>query len=166
MLRPLVKRHPKHPNARFLLGRAAFEAARRSGRKDEAREALLDEAIAAYRYMLVDRPELVRVRLELARSFFVKRKDRLAREHFERVLAGKPHPAVAANVRRFLRTIRARKRWSLYAGAGLAPDTNVGRSSGDRVITCGACRSGAAKNRCRARESACRCGPAGNTSIR
>ena len=36
------------------------------------------------------RPGLVRVRLELARAFFLKGEDSLARSHFERVLAGKP----------------------------------------------------------------------------
>ena len=39
-------------------------------------------AIAAFRAMLVRRPELVRVRLELARAFFLKEEDRLAERHF------------------------------------------------------------------------------------
>lgn len=134
LLRRLVARHPEHPNARFLRGRAAFGAARKPGLEEEAREALLDEAVASFRFMLIDRPGLVRVRLELARTFFHKREDSLARENFERVLAGRPHPAVAANVRRFLGAIRARKRWNLHAGAALAPDTNIGRRSGERIV--------------------------------
>ena len=134
LLRRLVGQYPEHPNARFLLGLAARGAARKPGLEKEAREALLDEAAAAFRFMLIDRPGLVRVRLELARTFFHKREDSLAREHFERVLAGRPHPAVAANVHRFLGAMRARKRWSLYAGAAMAPDTNVGRRSGERII--------------------------------
>lgn len=134
LLRGLVARHPEHSNARFLFGMAARGAASKPGRETGSREALLDEAVAAFRFMLIDRPGLVRVRLELARTFFHKREDSLAREHFERVLAGRPHPAVAANVHRFLRAIRARKRWGLYAGAALAPDTNIGRSSGERTV--------------------------------
>ncbi len=134
LLRPLVERHPEHPNARFLRGLAALGAARKPELEKEMREALLDEAVASFRFMLIDRPGLVRVRLELARTFFHKREDSLAREHFERVLAGRPHPAVAANVRRFLRVIRARKRWSLHVGAALAPDSNIGRRSDERTI--------------------------------
>ena len=137
VLRRLVGQYPEHPNARFLLGLAALGAARKPGIEETAREALLDEAVGAFRFLLVDRPGLVRVRLELARAFFLKRQDSLAREHFERVLAGKPDPVVAANVHRFLGAIRARKRWSLYAGAALAPDTNIGRGSDERTIYLG-----------------------------
>ena len=100
----------------------------------ERRDELLDKAIAAFRRMLVDRPELVRVRLELARAFFLKGEDTLARRHFERVLAGKPPAGVALNVNRFLAEIRARKRWTLRVGMALAPDTNLGGSSGDDII--------------------------------
>ena len=55
---------------------------------DEAREKLYDKAIAAFRMILVNRPELIRVRLELARTFFLRGRDGLARRHFELVLAG------------------------------------------------------------------------------
>ena len=84
--------------------------------------------------MLVDRPGLVRVRLELARAFFLKGENDLSRKHFEHVLAGSPPGAVAANVRRFLSEIRARRRWSLRAGFALAPDTNIGGTSAERII--------------------------------
>ena len=84
--------------------------------------------------MLVRRPELVRVRLELARAFFLKGEDRLARRHFEQVLAGKPPAGVVLNVNRFLNTIRARKRWSLRVGASVLPDTNIGAGSDERTI--------------------------------
>ena len=95
---------------------------------------MLDEAIAALRTMLVDRPDLVRVRLELARAFFLKGDDGLARRRFEQVLAGDPPPAVAANVNRFLSEIRARRRWSLSVGFALAPDSNIGAASDERII--------------------------------
>ena len=84
--------------------------------------------------MLIREPGLVRVRLELARAFFLKGEDGLSRRHFEHVLAGKPPPAVAANVRGFLFEIRARRRWSTHAGFALAPDTNIGGASDERVI--------------------------------
>ena len=84
--------------------------------------------------MLIRRPELVRVRLELARAFFLKEEDKLARRYFEHVLAGKLPAAVALNVNRFLKIMRARKRWSLRLGAAFLPDTNVGASSDARTI--------------------------------
>ena len=134
MLRPLARRHPEHTNIRFLLGLAAIEAARIPGVAEADREALLDEAIASLRAILVDRPGLVRVRLELARAFFYKEEDSLARRHFERVLAGDVPDAVKANVQRFLSQIRARRRWTAYLGGALVPDTNIGGASGDETI--------------------------------
>ena len=134
VLRPLLEGDTVAADALFFFGLAAVETSRRTTDDDAEREALLDEAIEAFRAMLVNRPELVRVRLELARAFFLKGEDRLARRHFERVLAGDPPPAVTGNVRRFLAEIRARRRWSLYVGAALAPDTNIGAASSERTI--------------------------------
>ena len=94
----------------------------------------LEAAAEGFHAILVERPELVRVRLELARTFFLKGEDRLARRHFEAVLAGNPPAPVVANVRRFLAEIRARRRWELHAGFALAPDTNIGASSDERII--------------------------------
>ena len=125
--------HPDRVDILFLTGMAAIGAA--EAREDEAeREALLDGAIAALRDILIDHPELTRVRLELARAFFLKEEDDLAREHFERVLAGGPHPVVAANINRFLAAMQGRKRWTYRAGASLAPDSNLGATSEEEVI--------------------------------
>ena len=134
VLRPLARGRTVHANVGFLLGLAAVEASQRPGLRDAEREALLDEAIAVLHAMLVARPELERVRLELARAFFLKGDDRLAKQNFEQVLAGKPPPNVALNVNRFLAQIRARRRWDLHAGFALAPDTNIGASSDERII--------------------------------
>lgn len=117
----------------FLTGLAAVGAA--EAREDEdARTALLDEAIQAFRAILVDSPDLVRVRLELARAFFLKEDDDLARGHFERVLAGGVRQEVAATVQGFLAAIRARKRWTAYVGAALAPDSNIGAASDEEEV--------------------------------
>ena len=86
------------------------------------------------RRLLVNEPGLVRVRLELARAFFLKGEDTLATRHFEQVLAGKPPAPVVLNVNRFLAQMRARKRWSVRVGVALAPDGNVGASSRERTI--------------------------------
>ncbi len=125
LLRPLAAGGEAPAEALFQIGLAAIGAAQRPGLAETARDALLDEAIAALRPMLVARPELLRVRLELARAFFLKQEDSLARRHFEQVLAGHPPPAVAQNVRRFLAVMRARKRWTVRVGAALAPDSNL-----------------------------------------
>ena len=133
LLRTLNRDHPDRTEILFLTGLAAMGAA--EAREDEAeREVLLDGAIAALRTILIDRPELVRVRLELARAFFLKEEDDLARAHFERVLAGRPAPPVVANIRRILLQIRERKRWSFRAGAAVASDSNIGAASEAEII--------------------------------
>ena len=134
VLRPLASQRPALPDALFLTGLAGIEASGQPGMPQETRDALLDEAIAALRTMLVRNPGLVRVRLELARAFFLKGEDGLATRHFEQVLAGEPPAAVVLNVNRFLSLIRARKRWSIRVGAALAPDSNIGAGSGERII--------------------------------
>ena len=133
-LRPLLEQERIEPNALFLYGLASLEASQRPGRPDEEREVLLDEAIAAFHVMLVQAPGLVRVRLELARAFYLKGEDELARRHFEAVLAGGVPDAVAANVNLFLNEIRSRGRWSFNAGFALAPDSNIGAGSEERTI--------------------------------
>ena len=134
ILRPLAQGGAVEANVLFLIGLAATGASQQPDLAGDEREALLDEAIASLRAMLVDRPDLVRVRLELARAFFLKGENDLSRKHFEHVLAGSPPGPVAANVRRFLSEIRARRRWSLRAGFALAPDTNIGGTSAERII--------------------------------
>ena len=134
MLQPAVAAKPSDLTLLFLVGQAGIVAASRKGLDGKSRDAFLDAAIAALRRMLTLRPGLVRARLELARAFFLKGEDALARQHFERVLAGKPPPAVVANVGRYLGAIRARKRWSAYFGFAAAPDTNVGAASGADTI--------------------------------
>ena len=116
----------------FRDGMAAIEEAQRA--EGDRLDELLDDAIASFREMLVADPKLVRVHLELAHAFFLKGEDRLAKRHFEQVLAGDVPQPVAYNVRRFLSQIRARRRWDLHAGFALAPDTNIGAGSDERII--------------------------------
>lgn len=134
VLRPLAKRRRVEANVLFLLGVSAVQASQQPEVSEEAREALLDEAVAVLRRMLIDRPDLVRVRLELARAFFYQGKNSLAREHFERVFSGAVPPPVVANVQRFLAEIRARRRWRFYLGAALAPNSNIGAASEEEII--------------------------------
>ena len=130
----------------------------------EARQALYDQAIVVFRAVLINRPELIRVRLELARTFFLKGQDGLARRHFELVLAGGVPPPAAANIHRFLSVMRARKRWSGYFGAAFAPDSNLNAASESETIylELGApgCPSGARGISAPNRAWALRCGAA------
>ena len=137
ILNPLAQDHPDHPrrtDVLFLLGFSATQASQQPDFPEERRELLLDLAIASFRVILINRPELVRVRLELARAFFLKGEDSLSQHHFERVLAGEPPDPVVANVRQFLNQIRARRRWGMHLGAALAPDTNIGGASDEGII--------------------------------
>ena len=95
ILRPLARGREVDGSVLFQIGLAATGASQQSGLADDQRRALLDEAIGAFRTMLIDRPGLVRVRLELALAFFLKGENDLSRRHFEHVLAGNP-PAPAA----------------------------------------------------------------------
>ena len=134
VLRPLAGKSGVEAGVRFHLGLAAMAASRRPGLSGTKRDALLDEAIAALHAMLVDRPGLVRVRLELARALFLKGEDDLAKRHFEMALAGNPPAGAALNAGRFLAQIRARKRWSTHMGVALAPDTDLGGGSDERTV--------------------------------
>ena len=134
ILGPLVRGAAVEPDLYFLFGLAAVGASQRPGLAEEGSDALLDGAIAAFHEMLIDQPGLVRVHLELGRAFFLKGEDDLARQHFEAVLAGGVPQPVAINVVRFLNQIRARRRWSFNVGFALAPDSNIGSSSAERII--------------------------------
>ncbi len=134
ILAPLLQGDVVEGNTLFLYGLAAAGAAAQPGIPDDARQTLLNEAIGAFRAMLVEDPRLLRVRLELARAFFLKGEDDLARRHFEIVLATDPPEPVVANVRRFLAEMQARKRWTYRLGAALAPDSNIGGTSEERTI--------------------------------
>ena len=134
ILKPLVERDVVEGNTLFLYGLATLEASQQQEMQGETWEALLDEASAVFREILVNRPDLVRVRLELARAFFLKGRDGLARRHFQLVLAGGVPPQVANNVYRFLSIMRARKRWTGYFGAAIAPDSNLNAASESSTI--------------------------------
>ena len=134
ILRPLAPDHPDQTDVRFLLGLAASRGSQERGLEDEQRLALLDEAIAAFRSILIRRPGLVRVRLELALAFYLKEEDGLARDHFERTLVGQPPEILVAKINRFLTVMRARRRWNAYFGFSVAPDTNINAASDAEFI--------------------------------
>lgn len=133
ILRALPTDHPDKIDILFLTGLAATRLSERVKDSDR-RAALLNEAVAAFHAILAERPALTRVRLELARAFFLAGDDSLSREHFERVLAGNPPPAMAANIQRFLHTIRARRRWSSYLSVNIRESDNINSGTDTEVI--------------------------------
>lgn len=118
----------------FDAGMTILVAAQAEPPQSETQTDLLDASTTLFRAILAEHPDHVRVRLELARIFFLQGKDGLARRHFERALAADPPAPVVANVNRHLAAIRARKRWTGHFGFTLAPDTNIGAASANETV--------------------------------
>jgi tetratricopeptide (TPR) repeat protein len=104
------------------------------GRIAEA-QGLLQMAVDYYREILRKRPELVRVRLELARVLFLLKNDDAARYHFELALGHDPPPAVRANIERFLDIIRRRRHVKFGFSFSVVPDTNINAATDDSQVT-------------------------------
>ena len=115
-LRVHRKAGASNPDLLFLLGLAAAGKAQQAGAPEADRDPLLEEAIAAFRGILADRPGFVRARIELATSYFLKENDLLARKHFELALAGEVPSWVAENIRLYLAKIAARKHQGGHRG--------------------------------------------------
>ena len=134
-VRPYLRRDSRAVDLLFTAGMGALDSALVTPPSNAAdREELLDASIALFRAILAEHPGFVRVRLELARAFFLRGRDGLARRHFELALAANPPAPVVANVNRHLAAIQARKRWSGHFGMALAPDTNIGAASANETV--------------------------------
>ena len=88
----------------------------------------------AFRKILDDKPDLVRVRLELARVLFAQRKDQSAAYHFRLALAAGLPPEAQENIRTFLSAIEQRKIWRVGASIGIAPDSNISAGPKDETV--------------------------------
>ncbi len=120
-------------DVRFLIGLSSLELAIRES-DETLSEALLAQGVTYFHSLLVIDPSLVRVRLELARTFFFQEKDRLAKENFERVLAGNPPQSVQDNINIFLQKIKARRRLRLATGVSVIRDSNYNNQASDKTI--------------------------------
>jgi outer membrane protein len=114
---------PGDPETKFLRGMVAL------GRGDHKR------AIKIFRDALIDHPEAVRIRLELARAFYLDGDYANATRQFRFALAGNPPKGVAAAINHYLDLIRQSKSWSYSFDVSLAPDTNLNAGPGTRDIT-------------------------------
>jgi len=82
-------------------------------------------AEAMFRRILDREPRLVRVRLELARTLYMEKKDEQADYHFSLAAAEHPSPQVMRNITNFRDAIRTRRSWRFNVDFGFAPDSNI-----------------------------------------
>ena len=80
------------------------------------------------------RPRLLRVRLELARTLFMAKKDEQADYQFRLAAAEHPSALVARNIIRFREAIRARRAWRFSFDVGFAPDSNINSATDKETV--------------------------------
>jgi len=90
------------------------------------------EAALFFIAILNHKPDLPRVRLELARAYFLDENYADATFQFELVKGGELPPEVLANIDRFLDLIRRQKNWTLNFSMNPALDSNINQASGAR----------------------------------
>lgn len=112
VLEHFLATNPDDSQGQFLLAAIAVE------QKD------YDTAISLFRRILVREPEAERVRLELARSFFLKGDYDNADRQFRFARAGDIDDTVKSNIDRFLSAINRLRDYTVNFSFALAPDTN------------------------------------------
>ncbi len=95
------------------------------------------KAAEQYEAVLVIRPDLTRVRLELARAHYAAGQDDKAKYHFQLSLGDKLSSSVESVVEGFLNAIDARKRWSAYVSIAALPETNAVRRTDRETVQIG-----------------------------
>jgi tetratricopeptide (TPR) repeat protein len=113
VLAHVLEQNPNDIQAHFLRGLIAVAEKR------------YDDAIADFRFILADEPNRERVRLELARAFFLATDYENAERNFRFARAGDLAPEVKANIDQYLAVILRLKRWSYDIGLAIAQDTNA-----------------------------------------
>ncbi len=95
------------------------------------------QAIAKFRAILSVDPAAVRVRLELARAYFLIGDDKKAEYHFRLALGGGLPPSAQAAARSYLVAIRHRRNWSVFFTTDLSPQTNVNHATAAHSVLIG-----------------------------
>lgn len=89
-------------------------------------------AVGYFQQILNSYPALARVRLELARAYFLLEGFTESRKQFELVKGDENIPeSVIATVDGYLEAIRRQKNWSFDFSLGLEPDSNLNQASGN-----------------------------------
>lgn len=91
-------------------------------------------AEASFRKILNRDPRLLRVRLELARTLFMEKKDEQADYHFRLAASEHPPVQVSRNIVRFREAIRARRSWRFNVDIGFAPDSNINSATDKQSV--------------------------------
>ena len=125
---PHIREYEGDPTFDFYYGLAAIDSGH------------VSRGVLALERVLMANPTSLRVRLELARGYYLLREDTRARSEFERVLAQNPPPRVQENIQRFLDAIRLREaRYRTTAGAyvelAAGYDTNVNSGPDGRDVS-------------------------------
>lgn len=120
----ILKQEPNSTDALFLMGESDSEQGKYA------------EAIPYYRKILVDHPELIRVRLDLARAEFETGQDEAADYNFRLALAEENLPdTVVDNIGHYLSAIQSRKAFTYSANLSVAPDSNMNAAAASSEVT-------------------------------
>ena len=117
-----LQQNPNDNEANFLHGLIAV------ARKN------YDAAIEDFRRILVADPDRERVRLELARAFFLEADYDNAERNFKFARAGDLPPETKTIIDQYLNTIIRLRQWSYSVGVSLAGDTNANGATTVRTI--------------------------------
>lgn len=101
----------------------------------DAAEGKLPQAIDRFRRLLLDHPNLIRVRLDYALTLYRAQDDENAEYNFGLALAADLPEAVRDNVLHYLHAIRERRRLRLSVAASVAPDSNINNGTALNAIT-------------------------------
>lgn len=120
----VLKQHPDATEALFLMGTCDSEQKK------------FADALPYYRKILVDHPDLVRVRLDLARAEFETGDDEGADYNFRLALAEPGLPdTVVDNIGHYLAAIQSRKHYSYDVNVSVAPDSNINAAAASDHVT-------------------------------
>jgi tetratricopeptide (TPR) repeat protein len=123
VLASLEAANPRDDEVQFLLGLIAVQE------KD------YPSAIARFRRVLVDQPRAPRVRLELARAFYLAKDYDNAERQFRFARAGDLPEAAKANIDKYLVAIRDQREVSYSLAAAVEPDTDINRGPSLSTVT-------------------------------
>ena len=120
ILKPLAQEdRPDQTDVRFLLGLAASRRSQDRRVGDDEREALLDEAIAAFRSILIKRPGTGARAPGTGPGLLSERRGPVGPRAFRAGSGGAAAQGLVTNINRFLNIMRARRRWTGYFGFSL-----------------------------------------------
>jgi outer membrane protein len=120
----ILKAEPESTEALFLIAECASEQRK------------FADAIPYYRKILVDHPDLIRVRLDLARAEFETGDDEGADYNFRLALAASDLPdTVVDNIGHYLAAIQSRKTFSYSVNLSVAPDSNINAAAASNHVT-------------------------------